>query len=253
MNKFFVSALASAGLMAVAASSQATAISYFLVTPAYDTVMSTDALNYAATPNTGLLTTNGQFANTLEPLGTTPLVFAAAPASNFAFGNDFTITEGGTSTTNSSGMWAAQPISFSFYIDTQNDATTTAVAAQGIEFTVTGVLTGTVGYSGGLGFSDASVEYMTITDDTIGSTAIITPNAMNPSSSSAAVEVQTTIDGVAVALWINKSYAKAVPGTSGIAQQAFISTTTTPEPGAVAMFVGMGVSGGIFLRRKRRA
>jgi hypothetical protein len=157
------------------------------------------------------------------------------------YGQDFTSI--GTGGANTFATWTNVPISFKFELDTA-----TSLTAGADTFTVTGTINGTVGYDGTpLAYSTADVIYDSITDNTTGHTAVI---GTDPNNGVKALQLSEIVDGTAVSIWLDTNQSKAKPGDE---QGHTGYVATTPEPGSVAMIVGMGVSGGIFLRRKRRA
>jgi hypothetical protein len=240
MNKFFVGALASAGLMAVAAGSQAQDVTYQLLTgtTAYSTPPTGVAPTTTSSPDPGLF-------DFFVPVVPNPVTFATP--SVLAYGDD--MTSAGSGAPNTFATWNNVPVQFKFMVDA---GPANAITANAQEFEAEGILNGTVGYNGsGVHYSQASVTYSTILDLTDpGYTSAL---GTDPNNSSPAVDITALIDGVTVTLYLDEHASKAIPGGSPVSHTGYVTATSVPEPGAVAMIVGMGVGGGIFLRRKRRA
>jgi len=238
MNKFLLSSLATAGLVAASAASNATAVTYALLTSATPYTTTT-----GATPGTVPTMTNdsGITAEFTSPTDQNVAFGASATGSTFGLGN--ALTTSGAGTTNTTATWTSVPLSFQFDLDTK-----TTITGAAHTLTVNGNINGHAGYDGSdLRFSDGKITYTSFVDSTSSVTGFA---STDPTDSAPALELQTSIDGVQVAIWIDTTTNIQQPGTSATVS-AFIETT--PEPGSVAMIVGMGVSGGIFLRRKRRA
>lgn len=230
MNKIFVSTLAASAFMAAAAVSQGATVTYqLLFTTPYTTT---------GVPPT---TTNDPFiTDFFAPAGANPKTYATPTVLKFGDDN----TSPGSGAANSFAAWKHVPISFDFKLDLGP-----AITATAHEYTVTGFLDGKLGYDGGGNpYSTADVIYTSIKDDFTGTSGTLT---LDPQNKVKALEVTTKINGVPISVWIDTNESKAAPGEF-VTHTGFVATPT-PEPGTVAMIVGIGVSGGVFLRRKRRA
>jgi hypothetical protein len=260
MNKFFVSGLAIAGLVAVAAASQATELTYELLTP-FTVPTGTTPFTTApglsgisADPSAPSSTFDSSLSNFFAAIGGSQTVTSTVPGSEIQVGADTTTPGLGTANTSTYfGSTAASTetnLSFKFAIDTGTSAT----GAGFHTFTVLGYLTGALGYGPtDAAYSDARLT-LTSVSDAQDAGAVLTTGVTDPGDGEGAIELTTTINGTAIDVYVDTPLGKPFPGNTPSTLGGFIvSATSTPEPGSVAMIVGMGVSGGIFLRRKRRA
>jgi hypothetical protein len=235
MNKFVLSTLAATALLGAAGASQAQVFTYELVT---------GATAYTTFPGVSATTTNDPgITDFFAPAATVSNPQSYAVPSVLKFGDDTTTPGAGAA--NTTATFSAVPISFDFMVDSGS-----TIGATAHSFTVTGSINGAVGYdSTSTPFSRAKVTYSTIKDNTTGQTDIL---STDPQNTLPALLISTHINGSSVAIYLDISQSKPIPGDL-VTHVGFIAAhAAVPEPGSVAMMVGMSVSGTAFLLRKRR-
>jgi len=159
------------------------------------------------------------------------------------YGDDTTTP--GTGAPSTTATFSGVPVSFQFMVDSGP-----VIGGTAHTFTAVGSITGDVGYDAtGTPFSRAHVNYTGLTDNTTGQVAVA---STDPNNNLPALLLFTHINGSSVALYLDERQSKAIPGDV-ITHTGFIAATpAVPEPGDIAMVVSMGVSGGVFMLRKRR-
>jgi hypothetical protein len=236
MNKSVLSGLAAVALLSAAAVSQAQVYSYELLT---------GTTTYTTFPGVSPTTTNDPtITDFFAPSGTVNNPQAYSTPSVLKFGDDTTTP--GFFNPGTTATFTNVPISFQFML---SPGTTIGPTAQ--LYTVTGVINGSVGYDNtDTPYSRAHVTYTSITDNTTGGHAVI---SADPENTESALLIDSTFDSNSVALYLDINQSKPIPGDI-ITHVGFIEATTSsvPEPGSVAMIVGVGISGSAFLTRKRR-
>jgi hypothetical protein len=253
MNKFFVSTLAVAALIAAATASHAVTLTYELLTPPSSgaTTFTTGPgiSGYQADPSMPGSTYDSTLSNYFAQPSLVHLSQTFTTPSEVFIGDDTTVAGTGVSNTSTYFDQAHSSLSFNFEVDTGN-----SISATAHEFTVDGYLQGGLGYGPtGAAYSNAKLILTSVTDDTPGYTSILSTPSTNPGDGLPSLELDTTINGQAVDIWVDTPLGKPFPGNPQIVLNGFMASGAVPEPGSVAMIVGMGISGGIFLRRRRRA
>ena len=120
-------------------------------------------------------------------------------------------------------------------------------------FLITGTLTGQVGYGPtGSSFSTTKITFNSITNTNPGLgddlTSVLTTN---PNNGLPALLIRSTAGGQPFDIYLNAVQDISKPGPQLLSISGFIRTSAVPEPGSVALIIGFGVSGGIFLRKRR--
>jgi len=238
MNKFLVGTLTAGVLTTLGVASRATDITYELLVGA--TAYSTPPNGAPASAESPGQTIKDYFV----PNG--PATTSFGTPSVLVYGDD--VTTPGNAVAGTGAMWNMVPISIKFMVDVGGSISPTAQL-----FTATGVMNGMVGYSmpGDAPQSEATVTWTAIKDNTTGASAVA---SHDPNNTLAALEMVTIINKQPVDFWLDTVASKAAPGQS-LNDSGYIMAPAVaiPEPGTLAMIVGAVVSGGVFLRRKRRA
>jgi 3D (Asp-Asp-Asp) domain-containing protein len=124
------------------------------------------------------------------------------------------------------------------------------IGATAHTFTVLGDINGSVGYDAfGVPFSRANVTYTSIKDDTGGETSTL---SVDPQNHLPALEVATVIAGNPVDIYLDEDQSKPIPGDV-ITHTGFLVSGSVPEPGTIALMIGMSVGAGSLLRKRRRS
>jgi hypothetical protein len=235
MNKLVLSTLAAAALLGAAGAGQAQVFTYELLT---------GTTPYTTFPGVSpTTTTDTTITDFFSPSATVSNPQPYAVPSVLKFGDDTTTP--GTGAPNTLATFSSVPVSFNFLVDSGN-----TIGATAHNFTVMGSITGSVGYdSTSTPFSRAKVTYTSIVDNTTGQVSVL---STDPQNTLPALLLSTHINGSSVAIYLDISQSKPIPGDV-VTHVGFIAAhAAVPEPGSVAMLVGMSISGTAFLARKRR-
>ena len=211
--------------------------------------------------NPSLITpTNNNGAYTNRFLPKVPTAFTTP--SVVAFGTTQTTGPAGADTvTNTAafdgGATTASVVNFTFDIQNGNfPGTFTPSAANGAfdRFVVTGSLSGSVGYgTPGSGSSTSKITFSQIKNlDATGTQQVTSILATNPNNGLVAQFIQANIGGQSYDIYINNVQDISAPGKSALSISGFVTTSAVPEPGAMALLLGLGVSGTVLLRRRRK-
>lgn len=115
-------------------------------------------------------------------------------------------------------------------------------------YVVTGTLTGGFVSVGGIG---GSTSTWTATNATIGGVPAPTIFAPHPLTGQTSLFIQDFICGVPFQIFVQHDRPLSAPFANDLTIDAFIQNL--PEPGSLAMLLGAGVSGSLFMWRRRRA
>lgn len=234
MNKIVVSGLAMSALFSAPVVSQAQVFTYELLT---------STTTYTTFPGVSPTTTNDPtITNFFAPSGTVNNPQSYSAPSVLKFGDDTTTP--GMFNPNTTATFTNVPISFQFELDSG-----TSIGASANLFTVTGLINGSVGYDNtDTPFSRADITYTSLVDNTTGASAVI---SNDPQNTLPALQIDGTYGGSSAALFLDIKQSVPIPGDV-ITQVGYIEPLSVPEPGSIATIVGMGLSGTMFLIRKRR-
>lgn len=208
----------------------------------------------SATPPGGTLPADNfdTFPGVLTNGGTAP--FAAflnqlAPVQHFA-GNS-SVSFGFTQQTPGGigmGSYTNVPANFTF------DLTVPDLTGATKQFQVQGLVNGTVSFDGAIGATDASFVPETILVD-----GVATPFVSATSPAGRLSDEISNLDfgtGTNVTVFFDQVDALTAPGpNTPLSIGGYVESTpiiTTPEPGAMALLTGMGLSGLLFVRTRRR-
>ena len=121
-------------------------------------------------------------------------------------------------------------------------------------FLVTGSLSGSVGYgAGGAGNSTAKITFASIVNQSAtGAQQVTSTLTTNPNNGLMAQFIRASIGGQSYDIYINQVQDIPKPGQT-LTISGFILNTpsSVPEPGAMALLLGFGVTGAAFLRRRK--
>ena len=232
MKKFLFNAFATGALLSIGIASQAQQFTYNMVPGT--TTFST----FPGVVPTGDVTLTNFFSTPVV----NPQTYSVPSVLSFGIDNTAPGT-GGASTT---GTFTAVPISYDFQVDSG-----TSIGATVNNFTASGFINGDVGYDAtSTPFSRAQITYTSLVDNTTGQSAFVTAD---PQNTLPALLLFTVINNSSVAIFLDQNQSVPIPGGTFV-NQGYIAATAlgVPEPGSVAMLVGMGISGSAFLLRKRR-
>jgi hypothetical protein len=172
---------------------------------------------------------------------------APQPVQNFL--GDSSVSFGVTTQTGGigSGSYTNVPTNFTFDLTVPISGTTQS-------FAVEGLTNGTSSFDGTNGASNAKFAPQTILVD-----GVVTPTiAATSPAGRLSLEIPNINYGVGehVDVFFDLTDALTAPGPNqllSIGGYVRATVNTTPEPGTLALLTGMGVSGSMFLRRKRRS
>jgi len=170
-----------------------------------------------------------------------------------SFTGDSSVSFGTTSQLNSgtgTDSYTNVPANFTFDLTVPDISLPGGVTKS---FQVQGIINGTSMFDGTNGASDAFFSPVTILVDGVATGTVFTISPAGRGS----LEIANLDFGnnTFVDVFFDQLNALTAPGgTSPLSVGGFVrsSVTSTPEPGTMAMLVGMGVSGSVFLGRKRR-
>ena len=170
--------------------------------------------------------------------------FTYSTPSNVTYGEAFTNNFGGTGLEQFPAGVAAD---FAFtLINTGN------LSSQ--DFFVHGVLESASGGPGQVGIvagiPQSQTRWRAISLVSTSGPAYAASPSNDPVTGSPSLLISPVIGGSLVNVWIERVRQIPAPGTSN---QITGFIADVPEPGTVALLVGCGISGGLFMRRKRRA
>ena len=171
-----------------------------------------------------------------------------------------TQTFGGSPTVVNSATFsggASSTVNFTF--DLQNGShvgatDTNPIAAQGAfdRFVVAGSLTGSVGYANPFaGSSTTKITFASIKnlDDPLATSVL----AMNPNNLLPALYIKATIGGQGYDIYLNQVQDISAPGApTPLTISGYVTTSAVPEPGSVALLLGLSVTGTALLRRRKK-
>lgn len=187
----------------------------------------------------GVSSVGGFYKNSLNALPNDPTPYFTP--SNVTFGRattDYDVTNGGIPPAGPDSFNTAADFNFSLYPD-GNPGSAHVIA-------VTGTITGSVNDN-----QSNATWNLTGFDDTNSGTEVLNTATFLPNNPLApAWQISTIVDGKPVMVWIETQRQIAANGLDN-AITGYIADV--PEPGTVAMVVGMGVSGGLVFRRRRKA
>ena len=137
------------------------------------------------------------------------------------------------------------------------DGSTAPPAANGAfdRFVVTGSLTGDVGYpTPGSGNSTTKITFSSITNlDATGTQQVTSFLTTNPNNGLAALYLKATVDGQEYDIFLNDVQDIAAPSQTSLSLSGYIQTSASvPEPGSMALLLGLGVTCTALLRRRRK-
>jgi len=153
---------------------------------------------------------------------------------------------------------AGTPANFEFDVDV-SPTNTPGITGSRHRITVFGRMTGTgsppadIGYTGSSPFSNTKWTADSMYDNTTSTAYPFISGTLNPNNGLEAVYASLLIDGLTVPLniWIN--HIQDVPGPTNNPLSISGYINAVPEPNALALLVGMGISGSAFLFRRRRS
>ena len=123
-------------------------------------------------------------------------------------------------------------------------------------FQVQGYLTGTVGYGASKSaFSSANIVFTSITNlMPMGSDQVTSIASVDPANPAlAALFIHATIGGQGYDIYLDSTRPISAPGKDPFSLEGFVGpTSAVPEPGSVALLMGVGVTGLALLRRRRK-
>ena len=153
-------------------------------------------------------------------------------------------------TPNTSSTFNSSKVAFDFAL--QNDLPSgSAPVIPFDQFLVEGNLTGNMGNDNlATPFSTASYAINVFKDLT--QPANVASLTTDPINGIAAYKISTTIGGRGYDVFIDNTVSLPAQGTQPLTISGYIRTSDVPEPGSLAMLVGMSVSGGLMVRRMRR-
>jgi hypothetical protein len=119
-------------------------------------------------------------------------------------------------------------------------------------------------FSGEVGYSSTSVPFSTAKLTATAITVVSGPNAgatgvldTDPNNGLKALRLDLTYLGTPVQLWFDQISSIPAPGAQDLSISGFVNDHVTPpnvpEPGAMALLLGSGVTGSLLLIRRRRA
>jgi hypothetical protein len=229
-----LASLALTGLLVVGLASTSSALT-FTVTQPSGTVSNATSDNFdmaGVTTNGGTDTTT--FTASLNP--------ALLPQD---FLGDSSVSFGVTTQSGAAGHGSYTNVATNFTFDL-----TVPIAGLTRSFAVQGLINGTSDFDGVNGASKAKFSPVTILVD-----GLVTPTVV---ATSPAGRVSLEIAGLSfgatkVDVFFDSIDALTAPGPNSLLSiGGFVRSTPVPEPGTLALLAGMGVSGSLFLGRKRR-
>ena len=214
------------------------------------------------TYETGVATSNAKFSNIFTPdPGDNGISAAYTTPSVVNFGLTSTFSNSAPGTANT-GTFSAAGSTRTFAFDLQNgshagaadgdpDATQDAFDS----FVVTGTLSGSVADDGaGSTASTTKVTFSQIKNQSAtGSQQMFSTLKINPNNGLMAEFIEASIAGRTYDIYINQIQDIPAPGQQ-LTISGFITTPTSavPEPGSMALLLGLGVSGTVLLRRRKK-
>lgn len=122
------------------------------------------------------------------------------------------------------------------------------------QFLVQGYLSGSVGYNAQKsGSSTTKITFTSIKN--LSATGMQQTDAIlgiNPNNQLAALFIKATIAGHDYDIYLNQIQDISAPGKNALSISGFVQDAAVPEPGSMALLLGLGVTGTALLRRRRK-
>ncbi len=121
------------------------------------------------------------------------------------------------------------------------------------EFLVSGYLSGTVGYpTANSGNSTAKITFTSLTNLTNPGAQLPFTIATNPNNGFAALYLKATVAGKDYDIYLNQTQDISAPGKNPLSISGYVQNAAVPEPGSMALLLGLGVTGTALLGRRRK-